>query len=458
MSNHQRRVIARDLTEWSKSLCCDEKRFIVTSGGGPGIMEAANRGASEAAGISIGLGISLPMETSNNKHITRELDFEFHYFFMRKFWFVYLAKAVIVFPGGFGTMDELFELLTLVQTEKSKKKMPIVLYGERFWDDVLNLEALERFCDFLDATEAHLSDIINNACQTIRRPAQYYRHLIEKELAPHEAPADHRRCLALHEACFGAAAALAAPASKQLLAPLAAPPQRSQGELSQGVPQGGRLVGAPADGAGSAAPAAAVPSALWSQLPVWGAPADGGEAGEAGEAGGEEAAALFPAGAHDVNGQQLDLRTTNSWLLRLGQVRTGEVAEARSRRRAGGASRVCTRRPGVGIGARNQHPRALHPQQPAPRAVAALARRRAAGRQRVCDGGQILPVQDGQPPAHQHGQGGAQHDDANLRRGARRERRLHELDRHRLDQRREPAAACGAHGREAPLPDAARRG
>jgi uncharacterized protein (TIGR00730 family) len=139
------RVIARDLTEWSKSLCCDEKRFIVTSGGGPGIMEAANRGASEAAGISIGLGISLPMETSNNKHITRELDFEFHYFFMRKFWFVYLAKAVIVFPGGFGTMDELFELLTLVQTEKSKKKMPIVLYGERFWDDVLNLEALERW-------------------------------------------------------------------------------------------------------------------------------------------------------------------------------------------------------------------------------------------------------------------------------------------------------------------------
>ena len=324
--------------------------------------------------------------------------------------------------------------------------------------DLRDLEALERFCDFLDATEAHLSDIVNNACQTIRRPAQYYRHLIEKELAPHEAPADHRRCLALHEACFGAAAALAAPASKQLLAPLAAPPQRSQGELSQGVPQGGRLVGAPADGAGSAAPAAAVPSALWSQLPVWGAPADGGEAGEAGEAGGEEAAALFPAGAHDVNGQQLDLRTTNSWLLRLGQVRTGEVAEARSRRRAGGASRVCTRRPGVGIGARNQHPRALHPQQPAPRAVAALARRRAAGRQRVCDGGQVLPVQDGQPPAHQHGQGGAQHDDANLRRGARRERRLHELDRHRLDQRREPAAACGAHGREAPLPDAARRG
>ena len=108
-------------------------------------MEAANRGASEASGISIGLGISLPMEATNNKYITRELDFEFHYFFMRKFWFVYLAKAVIVFPGGFGTMDELFELLTLVQTEKSTKRMPVVLYGERFWDDVLNLEALERW-------------------------------------------------------------------------------------------------------------------------------------------------------------------------------------------------------------------------------------------------------------------------------------------------------------------------
>ena len=139
------RVIARMLTEWSKSLETPSKRFIVCSGGGPGIMEAANRGASEAAGISIGLGISLPMEATNNQYITRELDFEFHYFFMRKFWFVYLAKAVIVFPGGFGTMDELFELLTLVQTQKSTKRMPIVLYGERFWDDALNLEALERW-------------------------------------------------------------------------------------------------------------------------------------------------------------------------------------------------------------------------------------------------------------------------------------------------------------------------
>jgi len=139
------RELSRMMTEWSKELQFPDKRFIVCSGGGPGIMEAANRGASEAAGISIGLGISLPQETTNNEYITRELGFEFHYFFMRKFWFVYLAKAVVVFPGGFGTMDELFELLTLVQTQKTGKKMPIVLYGDRFWDDVLNLEALERW-------------------------------------------------------------------------------------------------------------------------------------------------------------------------------------------------------------------------------------------------------------------------------------------------------------------------
>jgi len=115
------RALAHKMTEWSKSLSKTSRRFIVCSGGGPGIMEAANRGASEAHGISIGLGISLPFEASKNPYITRELSFEFHYFFMRKFWFVYLAKALVVFPGGFGTFDELFELLTLVQTRKSSK-------------------------------------------------------------------------------------------------------------------------------------------------------------------------------------------------------------------------------------------------------------------------------------------------------------------------------------------------
>jgi len=139
------RELARRMTEWSKGLPAPNRRFIVCSGGGPGIMEAANRGASEAAGISVGLGISLPAEPSHNPYITRELAFEFHYFFMRKFWFVYLAKALVVFPGGFGTLDELFELLTLVQTRKLGKRMAIVLYGKEYWNDVIRFDALVRW-------------------------------------------------------------------------------------------------------------------------------------------------------------------------------------------------------------------------------------------------------------------------------------------------------------------------
>ena len=140
------RQLARRMTEWSKGLApSNHRRFIVCSGGGPGIMEAANRGASEAAGISIGLGISLPAEPTLNKYITRELAFEFHYFFMRKFWFVYLAKGLVVFPGGFGTLDELVELLTLVQTRKSTKSVPIVLHGKEFWEDILDFDALVKW-------------------------------------------------------------------------------------------------------------------------------------------------------------------------------------------------------------------------------------------------------------------------------------------------------------------------
>jgi len=138
------RTLAYRLTEWSKGLEDQKRRFLVCTGGGPGIMEAANRGASEAGGINIGLNISLPFEQHDNPFITRELSFEFHYFFMRKFWFIYLAKALIVFPGGFGTMDEFFETLTLIQTQKTGKVMPIVLYGKSFWGDVLDLEALVR--------------------------------------------------------------------------------------------------------------------------------------------------------------------------------------------------------------------------------------------------------------------------------------------------------------------------
>ncbi len=138
------RELAKRLTVWSKGLDQGERRFVVCSGGGPGIMEAANRGASEAKGVNVGLTISLPFEEGYNPHITRELQFEFHYFFMRKFWFAYLAKAVVVMPGGFGTLDELFELLTLVQTGKIRKHMPIVLFGKDYWSEAINLDALVR--------------------------------------------------------------------------------------------------------------------------------------------------------------------------------------------------------------------------------------------------------------------------------------------------------------------------
>ena len=136
------RALARMLTEWSTSLDTEHHRFVVMSGGGPGIMEAANRGAAEAGGKTIGLNIRLPFEQGANRYITEGLHFEFHYFFMRKFWFAYLAKALVVFPGGFGTLDEMFEILTLMQTEKLAKQIQIILYGPEYWDTILNFEPL----------------------------------------------------------------------------------------------------------------------------------------------------------------------------------------------------------------------------------------------------------------------------------------------------------------------------
>ena len=135
------REIARRLTEWSLSLD-ESSRIVICSGGGPGIMEAANRGAQDAGGVSVGLNISLPFEQEPNPYIPPPLSFEFHYFFMRKFWFAYLCRAVVVFPGGFGTLDEMAELVTLAQTGKLQKQIPIVLYNRQYWDEVLNLQAL----------------------------------------------------------------------------------------------------------------------------------------------------------------------------------------------------------------------------------------------------------------------------------------------------------------------------
>jgi uncharacterized protein (TIGR00730 family) len=136
------RGLAHKLTEWAMKIPSKRRRFVVTTGGGPGIMEAANQGAREAGGKTIGLNINLPYEQMPNRYISPELNFEFHYFFMRKLWFAYLAKALIVFPGGFGTCDELFEILTLAQTEKLAKKILVVMYGSEYWKRVFNLQAM----------------------------------------------------------------------------------------------------------------------------------------------------------------------------------------------------------------------------------------------------------------------------------------------------------------------------
>ena len=174
------RTLAYRLTQWSKAL--DEKagRFVVCTGGGPGIMEAANRGAAEARGMNVGLTISIPVEEFDNVYVTRELAFHFHYFFMRKFWFAYLAKAVIVMPGGYGTLDELFELLTLVQTGKMRKTMPILLFGTEYWKQIVDFDALARHgtIDASDIELMHRTDSIDDAYDWIVK--QLSEHAIGK--------------------------------------------------------------------------------------------------------------------------------------------------------------------------------------------------------------------------------------------------------------------------------------
>jgi uncharacterized protein (TIGR00730 family) len=147
------RRLAFLLTEWSIQIPARRRRFVVTTGGGPGIMEAANLGAHEAGGKSIGLNINLPFEQNPNSYITPALNFEFHYFFMRKFWFAYLAKALVIFPGGFGTIDELFEILTLAQTDKLAKKILVVIYGSEYWHRIMNFQA------FVDAGTVSPQDL-----------------------------------------------------------------------------------------------------------------------------------------------------------------------------------------------------------------------------------------------------------------------------------------------------------
>ena len=131
--------LAKRMTQWSRSLA-EPGRFMICSGGGPGIMEAANRGAYLGGGKSVGLNVSLPFEQFANPYITPDLSLEFHYFFMRKFWFAYMAKALVIMPGGFGTLDELMEMLTLIQTQKITKKIAVIIYGTEYWKNVLDFD------------------------------------------------------------------------------------------------------------------------------------------------------------------------------------------------------------------------------------------------------------------------------------------------------------------------------
>ncbi len=201
------RTLARMLTTWAMTLPGRHHRFVVTSGGGPGIMEAANRGAHEAGGKSIGLNIKLPHEQQPNPYITPELNFEFHYFFMRKYWFAYLAKALVVFPGGFGTLDELFEIVTLAQTQKLAKTIPIVIYGTEYWKSVLNLDAL--------VENGAISPADRSFFQFVDTPAEAFS-ILQNALSP-ESSFEHRS--ALTDISNDGIPAEPAPAAQEILGP-----------------------------------------------------------------------------------------------------------------------------------------------------------------------------------------------------------------------------------------------
>jgi uncharacterized protein (TIGR00730 family) len=180
------RELAGLLTTWSLTLGPTHDRFVVTSGGGPGIMEAANRGATDAGGKTIGLNIRLPFEQGPNPYITEGLHFEFQYFFMRKFWFAYLAKALVIFPGGFGTLDEMFDILTLMQTDKLAENIQIILYGADYWDRVLNFDGL------LDAGAIAASDI--RLLDRADTPQQAFNLLTGHLTTHHLPPAAAQKC------------------------------------------------------------------------------------------------------------------------------------------------------------------------------------------------------------------------------------------------------------------------
>lgn len=184
---HEARELAKLVTKWSDGLERSKRRFVVTSGGGPGIMEAANRGAHDAGGKTIGLNIGLPFEQRPNPYITPDLCFEFHYFFMRKFWFAYMAKGLVVFPGGFGTLDELMEILTLTQTRKLEKKIVAVLYGREFWNEILNFDALVKY-GLISPDDLNLFEFADTPQEAfeILRDGLTKLHLAPKPAAPEE--------------------------------------------------------------------------------------------------------------------------------------------------------------------------------------------------------------------------------------------------------------------------------